>query len=91
MIRYTPPIILFLEDDKQVINLVWPIYYNSNVLWHFNFTTKFQFTKTVRVGDVFRHDSSCSAQTKFSINSTGGYAYTWLCVHKCFINNVKLL
>ena len=37
----------------------------------------------VRVGDVFHHDSSCSAQTKF--NSTGGYTYTWLCVHKCFI------
>ena len=44
--------------------------YTSNVLWYSNFTTKFQFTKMVRVGDVFRHDSSCSAQTKF--NSTGG-------------------
>ena len=40
-------------------------------------------TKMVRVGDAFHHDSSCSAQTKF--NSTGGYTYTWLCVHKCFI------
>ena len=49
---------------------------------YFNFTKKFQFNKMVRVGDVFRHDSSCSAQTKF--NSTGGI-HTWLCVHKCFI------
>ena len=40
------------------------------VMWYFNFTKKFQFTKMVRVGDVFCHDSSCSAQTKF--NSTGG-------------------
>ena len=47
----------------------------------------FQFTKMVRVGDVFRHDSSCSAQTKFNINSAGGgrYTYTWLYVHKCLL------
>ena len=56
--------------------------YTSNVLWYFNFTTKFQFTKMVRVGDVFRHDSSCYAQTKFNINSTGGggvYIYLVVC------------
>ena len=45
----------------------WGYSYTSNVLWYFNFTTKIKFTKMVKVGDVFYHDSSCSAQTNLVV------------------------
>ena len=43
--------------------------YTVILVMYYGILILLQNSKMVRVGDVFCHDSSCSAQTKFNINS----------------------
>ena len=66
----------------------YPSQCEQTLVMYYDILILLQFTKMVRVGDVFRHDSSCTAQTKF--NSTG-WVYIYLVVCAQVLYNVVMI